>query len=198
MDDENLILGVLAAQAGFVTPAQVMAAASARMLARDNRSLLDHLVDSGALTPARRDLVQTLAAEALAAKGGSPDGVLQSLEGARALSGTLDSAPPGESSARPLPEEGTDHLPAEREGQYARLDELGRGGQSIVWRALDRFVGREVALKEMTSPGAGGSPGSPAAAQARFLREARLTAQLDHPGIPPVHELARRADGTLY
>src|SRR4029453_8758962 len=57
MDDRNLILGVLAAQAGFVTPAQVMSAASMRMLARDGRSLLDHLVDSGALTPERRDLV---------------------------------------------------------------------------------------------------------------------------------------------
>jgi hypothetical protein len=44
MDDRNLILGVLAAQAGFVTPAQVMASASARMLARDGRSVLDHLV----------------------------------------------------------------------------------------------------------------------------------------------------------
>jgi serine/threonine protein kinase/WD40 repeat protein len=198
VDDENLILGVLAAQAGFVTPAQVVAAASARMLARDNRSLLDHLVDSGALTPARRDLVRTLAAEALVAKGGSPDQVLHSLDGARARSGTLGSAQPREPSAPPTPAEGAESLPTEREGQYARIQELGRGGQSIVWRALDRFVGREVALKELTSPGAEGSPGSPAAARARFLREARLTAQLDHPGIPPVHELAQRPDGTLY
>jgi hypothetical protein len=73
MADRDLILGVLAAQAGFVTPAQVMAAASARMLARDGRSLLDHLVDSGALSPERRDLVTTLANEALDANGGSPE-----------------------------------------------------------------------------------------------------------------------------
>jgi serine/threonine protein kinase/WD40 repeat protein len=198
MEDRNLILGVLAAQAGFVTPAQVMAAASARMLAQDERSLLDHLVDSGALTPARRDLVLTLAAEALVAKGGSPERALDALQEERQLSRTLGSTAPPESSARP-PVEGTDLLPVERQGQYERLDELGRGGQSIVWRALDRFVGREVALKELTSPGAGGgSPGSPTAARARFLRETRLTAQLDHPGIVPVHELARRPDGTLY
>ncbi|RPH72088.1 MAG: hypothetical protein EHM78_04695 [Myxococcaceae bacterium] len=197
MDDRNLILGVLAAQAGFVSPAQVMAAASARMLAHDGRSLLDHLVDSGALTPARRDLVLTLAAEALVAKGGSPERVLDSLQEARPLSRTLGSAAAPESSARP-PAEGTQLVPLEREGQYERLDELGRGGQSIVWRALDRFVGREVALKELTSPGAGGSPGSPTAARGRFLRETRLTAQLDHPGIAPVHELAQRPDGTLY
>jgi len=196
MDDRNLILGVLAAQAGFVTPAQVMAAASARMLADDERSLLDHLVDTGALTPARRDLLLTLAAEVLVAKGGSPKRVLDSLQEKRPLSRTLGSAAL-ESSARP-PAEGTELVPVEREGQYERLDELGRGGQSIVWRALDRFVGREVALKELTSPGAGGSPGTPTAARARFLRETRLTAQLDHPSIVPVHELAQRPDGTLY
>ncbi|HZJ52881.1 MAG TPA: hypothetical protein VFD38_01980 [Myxococcaceae bacterium] len=101
MEDRNLILGVLAAQAGFVTPAQVMAAASARMLADDDRSLLDHLVDSGALSPARRDLVLTLAAEALVAKGGSPERVLDSLQEKRPLSRTLGSA-----AARTLAEGG--------------------------------------------------------------------------------------------
>ena len=34
--------------------------------------------------------------------------------------------------------------------------------------------------------------------EARFVREARITAQLDHPGIAPVHEVGRRADGSLY
>jgi serine/threonine protein kinase/WD40 repeat protein len=195
MADRDLILGVLAAQAGFVTPAQVMAAASARMLARDGRSLLDHLVDSGALSPERRDLVTTLANEALAANGGSPERVLDSLPGARALSRTLVSelsaqTRPGSPSVEEL-------VPLERDGQYARLDELGRGGQSIVWRALDRFVGREVALKELTPPGPGDSPGV-SGGRARFLREARLTAQLDHPGIATILELAHRPDGTLY
>jgi WD40 repeat protein/tRNA A-37 threonylcarbamoyl transferase component Bud32 len=197
MDDRNLILGVLAAQAGFVTPAQVMTAASMRMLARDGRSLLDHLVDSGVLTPERRDLVMALANEALAANGGSPERVLESVDGARALSHTLG-AVPGDSEARAPAFEGAEVIPVEPEGKYSRLDELGRGGQSIVWRALDRFVGREVALKELTSPGTADSPGSSSAARARFLREARLTAQLDHPGIVAIHELAKRPDGTLY
>jgi len=198
MPDRDFVLGVLAAQAGFVTPAQVIAAGSARMLARDGRSVLDHLVDSGALTPERRDIVVTLANEALAASGGTPERVLESLPGARALARTLGSELAADAAAAsPSPGDG-DLVPVEREGQYARLDELGRGGQSIVWRALDRFVGREVALKELTSPGAEKSSGSTRAARARFLREARLTAQLDHPGIVAVHELARRPDGTLY
>jgi serine/threonine protein kinase/WD40 repeat protein len=198
MPDRDFVLGVLAAQAGFVTPAQVIAAGSARMLARDGRSVLDHLVDSGALTPERRDMVVTLANEALAASGGMPDRVLDSLPGARALARTLGSELPADAAgASPSPGDG-DVVPVEREGQYARLDELGRGGQSIVWRALDRFVGREVALKELTSPGPEQSSGSTRAARARFLREARLTAQLDHPGIAAILELARRPDGTLY
>jgi tRNA A-37 threonylcarbamoyl transferase component Bud32/WD40 repeat protein len=86
-------------------------------------------------------------------------------------------------------------IPDERAGQYARLDELGRGGQSIVWRALDVFVGREVALKELLPEHA--SDASAVRVRQRFLREARLTAKLDHPGIVAVHELARRPDGTL-
>jgi serine/threonine protein kinase/WD40 repeat protein len=198
MPDRDRVLGVLAAQAGFVTPAQVIAAGSARMLARDGRSVLDHLVDSGALTPERRDIVVALANEALAASGGTPERVLESFPGARALARTLGSAMDADAAARSPPPGETDLVPVEREGQYARLTELGRGGQSIVWRALDRFVGREVALKELTSPGAEQSSGSTRAAQARFLREARLTAQLDHPGIVAVHELAKRPDGTLY
>ena len=38
-------------------------------------------------------------------------------------------------------------VPDERAGQYARLAEIGRGGQSAVWWAMDGFLGREVALK---------------------------------------------------
>ena len=198
MDDRNLILGVLAAQAGFVTPAQVMAGGSARILARDHRSILDHLVESGALTPERRDMVQALADAALEASGGSAERVMESLHGAHALSNTLSRALTDDASGATSRPEEEEEVPVEPEGKYARLDELGRGGQSIVWRALDRFVGREVALKELTSPGAEQSSGSTRAAQARFLREARLTAQLDHPGIATILELARRPDGTLY
>src|SRR5712671_3418101 len=143
--------------------------------------LLADLEQAGALTPARRELIEALAA---------------SMGAAEADSGTLgaEDTPPAAERAAP-PDEGR-RVPIEREGQYTRLDELGRGGQSVVWRALDEFVGREVALKELSAA----SPSDPGASSAwrRFLREARLTAQLDHPGIVAVHELARRADGTLF
>jgi serine/threonine protein kinase/WD40 repeat protein len=92
-------------------------------------------------------------------------------------------------------------IPLEREGQYTRLEELGRGGQSVVVRAFDEFVAREVALKELTverAPEPSTSSERGDAARRRFLREARLTARLDHPGIVSVLELARRTDGTVF
>src|SRR5262249_40167383 len=90
-------------------------------------------------------------------------------------------------------------VPDERIGQYARIEEIGRGGQSAVWRALDEFLGREVAIKEILPP-KGEEPRGTASSTAfqRFLREARVTARLEHPSIVPVHELARRPNGALF
>lgn len=80
-----------------------------------------------------------------------------------------------------------------REGpsRYERRDELGRGGMGRVIAAFDRHLGREVAVKELLDDRS-------AQAAARFVREARVMAALEHPGIVPVHELGRRADGSLY
>ena len=90
-------------------------------------------------------------------------------------------------------------VPEERAGQYARLEEIGRGGQSAVWLALDEFLGREVALKEVLPPLDAAPDGSESSVSARrFLREARVTAKLDHPSIVPIHEVARRPNGTLF
>ncbi|HET9157833.1 MAG TPA: serine/threonine-protein kinase, partial [Myxococcaceae bacterium] len=109
-----------------------------------------------------------------------------------------------------MPAEGPDvlepEIPLEREGQYTRLEELGRGGQSVVLRAFDEFITREVALKELAISRASGDSDSTstvsgeraARERRRFLREARLTARLDHPGIVSVLELARRPDGTIF
>ncbi|MGC4113552.1 MAG: serine/threonine-protein kinase [Myxococcales bacterium] len=89
----------------------------------------------------------------------------------------------------------------EASGRYEVRGELGRGGIGRVLVGFDAHVGREVALKELlTGPDSpSGSAGSSSlTASARFLREARLTAQLEHPSIVPVYEVGRRDDGTLY
>jgi hypothetical protein len=139
IDDQQLIRGVLVVQAGFATPAQVMAAASVRLLARDGRSLLDHLVEAGALSSERRELVEGLAREALAAREGDAHEVLHVLGGER-----QSSARSGPRPANRGPGERLGHRTqrsVERPGQYTRMVEIGRGGQSVVWRATDSSSG---------------------------------------------------------
>ena len=77
--------------------------------------------------------------------------------------------------------------------------ELGHGGIGRVLRVHDAHLGRDVALKILhEAPMAGGDAPPSGPRTQRFLREARLTAQLEHPAIVPVHELGWRVDGTLY
>jgi PAS domain S-box-containing protein len=71
--------------------------------------------------------------------------------------------------------------------RYAFTSIHATGGIGRVWRARDRQLDREVALKELRPEQAGNSKTA-----ARFVREARLTGQLEHPGIVPVYELTSR------
>src|SRR5262249_14120826 len=75
--------------------------------------------------------------------------------------------------------------------------ELGRGAMGAVRVAMDEQLGREVAIKELVLPPAV-SETTRRSLERRFLREARITARLDHPNVVPVHEIGRRLDGTLY
>jgi serine/threonine-protein kinase len=69
---------------------------------------------------------------------------------------------------------------------------IGKGGMGEVVAAQDAQIGREVAIKRMKRA-------EPSAGQVeRFLREARIQGRLDHPAIPPVHELARDHEGRPY
>ncbi|MBK9035334.1 MAG: serine/threonine protein kinase [Myxococcales bacterium] len=74
--------------------------------------------------------------------------------------------------------------------RYDVLGEHGRGGLGRVFRARDREMGRDVALKELLHRGA--------SSELRFFREALITARLEHPGIVPVHEAGRWPDGTPF
>ncbi len=74
--------------------------------------------------------------------------------------------------------------------RYELIAEHGRGGLGRVSRAHDRGLGRDVAIKELLSRGP--------VSEVRFLREALITARLEHPGIVPVHEAGRWADGTPF
>jgi WD40 repeat protein len=71
---------------------------------------------------------------------------------------------------------------------YDLLPEIARGGMGVVYRAYDHAFGREVAVKVML-------PGMNAA---EFVREARITGRLPHPGIPPVYALGTLPDGRPF
>ena len=75
-------------------------------------------------------------------------------------------------------------------GRYRIVGEHGRGGLGKVSRAHDIDLGRDVAIKELISRGN--------ISELRFLREALITARLEHPGIVPVHEAGRWPDGTPF
>jgi WD40 repeat protein len=74
--------------------------------------------------------------------------------------------------------------------RYHIMGEHGRGGLGRVSRAHDRELGRDVAIKELISRNQ--------VDEVRFLREALITARLEHPGIVPVHEAGRWPDGTPF
>ena len=85
----------------------------------------------------------------------------------------------------------------EAEGRYHVRRELAAGGQARVYVAYDTHLGREIALKQ---PRVSGNPTDDVSRQVlgRFLREARITARLEHPNIVPIHEIGRRRDGSYY
>lgn len=76
---------------------------------------------------------------------------------------------------------------------YELVAPLGAGAFGVVWRARDRALGRDVALKALHPHVA-----RDAAAVARFREEARVAAQLQHPAIVPVYDWDERAGLTWY
>jgi serine/threonine protein kinase len=77
-------------------------------------------------------------------------------------------------------------------GRYAISGELGRGGMGVVWRAEDRVLGRQVALKELATP-----PGASPAHLERVLREARTAGRLNDPGVVTVYDVVTEHGATF-
>jgi eukaryotic-like serine/threonine-protein kinase len=84
------------------------------------------------------------------------------------------------------------NAPAKRIGKYEVIDLLGRGGMGLVYRAFDRQLNREVAIKTLTE----GFSGDQEMLQ-RFYREAAKTGALKHPNIVTVYDLGEQ-DGFPY
>jgi serine/threonine-protein kinase len=79
------------------------------------------------------------------------------------------------------------------EDRYRVDGMIGRGGMGIVSAYYDRRVGRAIACKELRR-----DVFDDAQSRSRFLREARVQGQLEHPAIVPVYDIGAHADGSPY
>ncbi|HEY1376907.1 MAG TPA: tetratricopeptide repeat protein [Gemmataceae bacterium] len=77
--------------------------------------------------------------------------------------------------------------------RYELLGEVGHGGIGVVYRGRDRLLGRDLAVKVLRD-----TYRDRPDARRRFVAEARVGSQLQHPAIVPVYELGRSADGRPY
>jgi eukaryotic-like serine/threonine-protein kinase len=76
--------------------------------------------------------------------------------------------------------------------RYRLVEKLGQGGMGGVYRVEDTMLSRDVAMKIVTAPDGEGE------LAARLMREAKVIAQLEHPGIVPVHDVGQFQDGRVY
>jgi len=76
--------------------------------------------------------------------------------------------------------------------KYRIIRRLARGGMGTVFLAEDVQLDRQVAMKVLDLPDHTGE------LAARMLREARIVARLEHPGIVPIHDVGSLADGRVF
>ncbi len=191
--DRNLLFGVLALQAGLLD-SRTFAEACSAWAARKDTSLADLLVEKGYLTRQQHLVVGQLLELALAKHGGDAHASLVAIVGEPARQTLLEVAdpviqqtltPPPDSNGHPPPS--TLAYAAQTRERYALARLHAEGGIGRVWVARDENLGREVALKELR-PTSAAHP----TLRARFVEEAKVTGQLQHPSIVPVYELSER------
>jgi serine/threonine-protein kinase len=116
--------------------------------------------------------------------------------GLKALNPNLSSTSPPGSTGDPPTGGTTKDAPAalpQRLGRYQLLEEIGRGGMGAVLRGHDPDLGRDLAVKVLL-PERQYDP----AMRSRFVEEAQIGGQLQHPGVVPVYEMGRSADQRPY
>jgi WD40 repeat protein/serine/threonine protein kinase len=205
--DRNLLFGILALQMDLVTRDHLVAAMNAWVL-RKQDSLASVLVEQGALEPRDRDLIEPMVARHLERHGGDPERSLAAAAGrlGTPLRGMVNddpdvvaaletlapsistTAPGGDLDAAPV--QPSPHRAGDR---YRVLKEHAKGGLGIVFLAQDTELNRRVALKEIQRPYADDEE-----SRARFLIEAEVTGNLEHPGVVPVYGLGRHQDGRPF
>lgn len=192
--DRNLLFGVLALQHGLLNASQ-FADVCSEWSAAKNRPLIETLVDSGRISQGDRERVERWVDEELKKRNNDVKATLISI--ASTDPGTRDAIE--RVHDQELRQTLATLIPT---GGYALIEDLSfsspersrytltrihaEGGLGRVWLARDQDLNRDVALKEIKF-----DETAPPEARHRFLREAQVTGQLEHPNIVPVYELGR-------
>lgn len=219
-NDRNLLFGIFAIQLRKATSADLLDVAGAWAL-DPSRDISQRLIDAKVIDEADRDVINEYVDRAIDAHAGDPNAALQSIQSAHHLQAAIVSlhdsleATPSPDVTRRSPERWLDlgyveAVPAvdETPGRYTQQSEYARGGIGRVLLVHDQYLSREIAMKELlpivsvhdtTLNALEPTPVQASISMvSRFLQEARVTGQLEHPSIVPVYELGRRRDGTVY
>lgn len=210
----NLLFAVLAVQMRLISNEDFVEATDA--WSADPTSVLsERLVNSGATTGEEKDFIEKLVAQWIDHFGGDAMRAFDRLGGHAEVAEqlTLVESEEGDELADRLGirldvDDVLDDVSVvdESPGRYSRGSEYSRGGMGRILLVHDAFLSRDVALKELLPRPdssreklAGDTPMKATSDMVvRFLREARVTGQLEHPAIVPVYEMGRRANGSLY
>jgi serine/threonine-protein kinase len=199
----GLLLGLLAFQNDFIDRDALLSALGTWVTCKAT-PLGSILVDRGALDADTRAVLEALARKHLEAHGGDPQRSLAGLGAVDSLREDLGRIPDGgvQETVRHLPaprRDGAgavatlDRAPAAAGDRFRILRPHAQGGLGEVFLAADTELHREVALKEIR-PSHADDPTS----RARFVLEAEVTGNLEHPGIVPVYALGYHGDGRPY
>jgi PAS domain S-box-containing protein len=188
------LFGVLAFEAGLINSSQFVEVCTLWNSCRDV-SLARLLIERGWILAADEEHLQYLLERRLRIHGGKPFAVLAASgdDVKRCLASLED--PEIQKTLTEFSSAGQQELDAnvalgpEVRERYSLARLHATGGAGRVWEAHDGAMGRMIALKELRPEKA-----HDARLWRRFVREARITAQLEHPGIVPVHDLARRPE----
>jgi serine/threonine-protein kinase len=192
--DRNLLFAVLALQSQLIDRDQFIHACSL-WATRKDVPIAEVMVEQGWLMPAARGLVDQLLALNLAKHNGDVGASLAAAAGFEArgaLASVADADVERSLAALPVPAAdpyATVPPTEEPVGRNILFEEIGRGGMGRVLRGRDNDLRRELAVKVLLEQHSGDAD-----VERRFIEEAQIGGQLQHPGVVPVYELGRFPD----